>query len=67
MIANAISVTEFHTKTDMSRWTRAHADAPGINWSTQAGPGGTMILIEHEDRRDSLPGPAVPAQAGGAA
>jgi hypothetical protein len=38
------------TKQDMSRWTRAHADAPGINWSVFAGPGGTMIIVEGEER-----------------
>jgi hypothetical protein len=31
----------------MSRWTRAHENTPGINWSVQAGPGGTMIIVEH--------------------
>jgi hypothetical protein len=38
------------TKQDMSRWTRAHADAPGINWNVFPGPGGTMIIVEGEDR-----------------
>lgn len=41
-----LAVTHIATKQDMSRWTRAHADAPGINWSVQAGPGGTMIITE---------------------
>jgi len=37
-------ISQFHCKQDMSRWTRAHADAPGITWSVYAGPGGTMIV-----------------------
>lgn len=44
-------ITHFHHKSDMSRWTRAHADAPGINWSVYPGPGGTMIIVEHEEDR----------------
>jgi hypothetical protein len=44
------AVTEIGTKADMSRWSRAHSDVPGITWSVLAGPGGTMIIIEHEDR-----------------
>lgn len=53
---HAISVTEVRSKTDMSRWTRAHADAPGINWSVFPGPGGTMIIVEHEENRATLAG-----------
>jgi hypothetical protein len=41
-------VTRIATKQDLARWTRAHADTPGINWSVQAGPGGTMIIVERE-------------------
>jgi hypothetical protein len=47
-------ITEINTKQDLSRWTRAHADAPGITWSVSAGPGGTMIIVEHEEDRASL-------------
>lgn len=54
MFANAVSVTEFHSKQDMSRWTRAHADTPGINWSVFPGPGGTMLIVEHEEDRSTL-------------
>jgi hypothetical protein len=53
-------ITEITTKNDMSRWTRAHSDAPGINWSVYPGPGGTMIIVEHEEDRSRLP-EAVPA------
>jgi hypothetical protein len=35
------------TKQDLSRWTRAHADTPGITWSVVAGEGGTMLIVEH--------------------
>ena len=54
MNAGVTRVTEFNTKSDMSRWTRAHADAPGINWSVLPGPGGTMIVVEHEADRSTL-------------
>jgi hypothetical protein len=47
-------VTHITTKQDMSRWTRAHADAPGITWSVYAGPGGTMIIVEHTEDRCTL-------------
>lgn len=50
----ALAVTHIATKQDMSRWTRAHADAPGINWSVQAGPGGTMIITELAGDRCTL-------------
>jgi hypothetical protein len=53
-------ITLIATKQDMSRWTRAHENTPGINWSVQAGDGGTLIIVEHEDR--SFPtGTSVPA------
>jgi hypothetical protein len=59
VISNVTEITEFYTKSDMSRWTRAHADAPGITWSVFPGPGGTMIVVEHEKDRSSLtPAPA---------
>jgi hypothetical protein len=41
-----VSVTQINTRHDMSSWVRAHADAPGINWSVTPGPGGTMIIAE---------------------
>ena len=53
MITGVTEVAHIMTKQDMSRWTRAHADAPGINWSVFAGPGGTMIIVEHAEDRCS--------------
>jgi hypothetical protein len=47
-------ITEINTKQDMSRWTRAHEKVPGIRWSVFAGPGGTMIIVEHEEDPVSL-------------
>lgn len=41
-------VTEIATKDDMSRFARAHEVGP-VTWETQAGPDGTIIVIEHED------------------
>ena len=54
MITEVTAVTHFTTKQCMSRWTRAHADSTGINWSVQAGPGGTMIIVEHAQDRSTL-------------
>ncbi len=53
MITGISGIAHITTKQDMSRWTRAHADAPGINWSVFAGPGGTMIIVEHTEDRCS--------------
>ncbi|MCL2585481.1 MAG: hypothetical protein FWE35_23835 [Streptosporangiales bacterium] len=60
--AAVTEITEFYTKSDMSRWTRAHADSPGINWSVFPGPGGTMIVVEHQHSRSTVPA-AQPAPA----
>jgi hypothetical protein len=54
VITGVTEIAHITTKQDMSRWTRAHADLPGINWSVFAGPGGTMIIVEHEEDRCSL-------------
>ena len=54
MITGITEITHITTKQDMSRWTRAHANAPGITWSVFAGPGGTMIIVEHTEDRCSL-------------
>ena len=54
MITGITEIAHITTKQDMSRWTRAHADVPGINWSVFAGPGGTMIIVEHAEDRCSL-------------
>lgn len=62
MITGVTEITEVYTKQDMSRWSRAHADSPGINWSVFPGPGGTMIIVEHEESRSSVPA-AQPAPA----
>ena len=56
-------ITQINSKQDMSRWTRAHADAPGINWSVYPGPGGTMIIVEHDEDRATF----LAAQAAAAA
>jgi hypothetical protein len=40
------AVTLIATKQDMSRWARSHADTPGIPWTVQAGPGGTLVITE---------------------
>ncbi len=67
MISGITEVAYITTKQDMSRWTRAHADVPGIRWSVFAGPGGTMIIVEHAEDRCSLPtasdGPGDPVTA----
>jgi hypothetical protein len=47
-------ICHFHHKSDMSSWTRAHADRDGINWSVFPGPGGTMIIVEHEEDRETF-------------
>ena len=44
-------ITLITTKQDLARWTRAHADAPGITWSVFAGEGGTMVIVEHAEDR----------------
>ena len=41
-------ITVINTKQDMARFARAHESEP-ITWSTQAGPGGTIIVTEHDD------------------
>jgi hypothetical protein len=56
VITGITSIAHITTKQDMSRWTRAHADAPGITWSVFAGEGGTMIIVEHTEDRCSLNG-----------
>jgi hypothetical protein len=47
-------ITQINTKQDMSRWTRAHNKKSGITWSVIAGPGGTMIIVDHDEDRASL-------------
>lgn len=54
MITGVTEIAHITTKQDMSRWTRAHADVPGIKWSVFAGPGGTMIIVEYAEDRCSL-------------
>ena len=56
-----IAVTHIATKQDMARWTRMHADAPGIHWSVEPGPGGTMLIAEHTHDRSSLTRPEAAA------
>ena len=54
MIAGVTQIAHITTKQDMSRWTRAHADVPGIRWSVFPGEGGTMIIVEYAEDRCSL-------------
>jgi hypothetical protein len=54
VITGVTEIAHITTKQEMSRWTRAHADAPGITWSVVGGPGGTMIIVEHGEDRCSL-------------
>ena len=54
MITEITKISHITTKQDMSRWTRAHADEPGIKWSVFPGAGGTMIIVEHAEDRCSL-------------
>jgi hypothetical protein len=63
VITGITEVAHITTKQDMSRWTRAHADAPGITWSVFPGPGGTMIIVEHAEDRCTLSRAAAPAQS----
>jgi len=62
VITGITEITQINTKQDMSRWTRAHEKVPGIRWSVFAGPGGTMIIVEHEEDRCSLNARNVPAE-----
>jgi len=67
VVSEITAIAHITTKQDMSRWTRAHADAPGITWSVFAGEGGTMIIVEHAEDRcspnmaDITPEAAAPA------
>ena len=63
MTTGVTKVAHITTKQDMSRWTRAHADAPGITWSVFPGPGGTMIIVEHAEDRCSHSGPGAAEQS----
>jgi hypothetical protein len=54
VITRITEITHITTKTDLSRWTRAHADVPGIRWSVFPGPGGTMIIVEYAEDRCAL-------------
>ena len=63
MITGVTQVTEFGTKSDMSKWTRAHADTTVISWEVFPGDGGKMIVAELEEARKvpdrGIPGPPV--------
>ncbi|HEY5398141.1 MAG TPA: hypothetical protein VIL16_22395 [Trebonia sp.] len=69
MFTGVTDIAHITTKQDMSRWTRAHADVAGITWSVFAGPGGTMIIVEHAEDRCSAtratPSPEGAAPAAG--
>jgi hypothetical protein len=60
-LGEVTAVTHIATKQDMARWTRAHADAPGITWSVEPGPGGTMLIVEHTRDRSTLARPEAAA------
>jgi hypothetical protein len=59
VITGVTEIAHITTKQDMSRWTRAHADVPGIKWSVFPGPGGTMIIVEYAEDRCALDRPNV--------
>jgi hypothetical protein len=63
VITEVTAVTHIACKQDMSRWTRAHADTPGITWSVEAGPGGTMVIVEHGQDRTQAGTSALSAAA----
>lgn len=48
-------VVEINTKEDLSRFARAHEDG-SVNWETEEGPGGTIIVTEHDDASGGLSG-----------
>jgi hypothetical protein len=54
VITGITEIAHITTKQDMSRWTRAHAESPGITWSVFAGEGGTMIIVEHTEDRCAM-------------
>jgi hypothetical protein len=54
VITGVTQISHITTKQDMSRWTRAHADVPGIRWSVFAGERGTMIIVEYAEDRCAL-------------
>jgi hypothetical protein len=54
VITGVTEIAHITTKQDMSRWTRSHADVPGIKWSVFPGPGGTMIIVEYAEDRCTL-------------
>jgi hypothetical protein len=56
VLTGITGIAHITTKQDMSRWTRAHAEMPGIRWSVTAGPGGTMIIVEYAEDRCALSG-----------
>jgi hypothetical protein len=56
VITGVTQIAHITTKQDMSRWTRAHADVPGIKWSVFPGERGTMIIVEYAEDRCSLNG-----------
>jgi hypothetical protein len=55
------AVTHIATKQDMARWTREHAEAPGMCWSVVPGPGGAMLIVEHTGDRASASAAEAPA------
>jgi len=41
-------VTEIRSKGDLWRFALSHQSGP-LNWTTEPGPGGTIIVTEHEE------------------
>jgi hypothetical protein len=41
-------IIEINTKADLARFARAHESGP-VNWETKPGPGGTIIITEHDE------------------
>jgi hypothetical protein len=62
VITGITEIAHITTKQDMSRWTRAHADTPGIKWSVFPGEGGTMIIVEYAEDRCVLNRPVNSAE-----
>lgn len=54
VITGITEITHINSKSDMSRWARAHEHSKRITWSVFPGPGGTMIIVEHEEDRATL-------------
>lgn len=43
-----MTVTEITTRQELAAFTRAHANGP-ITWTVTGGPGGTLVILDHDD------------------